>query len=70
MTTTSKILATAGIILLFLVFSAAIQAGAGPGGRNPGIIGIVLLFGLIAGIRAIWKKPNDDNSSNTTLNKN
>jgi hypothetical protein len=60
MTTTSKILATAGIFIGFMIFSALLQLGSGPGGGNPGIFGILLLFGLIFGIRAIWKKPKDN----------
>ncbi len=69
MTNSSKIFATIGIVILFFIFSAALQAGSGPGGSNPGILGIVLLFGLIAGIRAIWKKPKDTGSNTPTLNK-
>jgi hypothetical protein len=69
MTKSSKIFATIGLIILFFIFSAALQVGSEPGGRNPGIIGIVLLFGLIAGIRAVWKKSSDDNSNTPTLNK-
>jgi hypothetical protein len=73
MTRTSKILATVGVIFIFMLLSAVLQMGSGPGGRNPGIFGLILLFGLIAGIRAIWKKPktdNNNNADNTNLKKN
>lgn len=70
MTTTAKIFATVGLIIVFMILSAVLQAGSGPGGRNPGILGIVFLVGLIVGIRAIWKKPKEDKIDNTTLNKN
>lgn len=70
MSKTSKILATIGVIILFMILSAALQAGSGPGGRNPGIIGIIFMVGLIAGIRAIWKNPNPTpNAENTDLKK-
>jgi hypothetical protein len=67
MKNSSKILATIAIIFVFMLLSAALQAGSGPGGRPPGILGIIFLGGLIAAIRAIWKKPN--NSDNTSLKK-
>ena len=69
MTRTSKILATVGIVLVFMFFSAALQAGSGPGGRPPGILGIILLVGLIAGIRAVWKKSDDKDAGGTQLDK-
>jgi hypothetical protein len=70
MSKTSKILATIGVIFLFMILSGALQAGSGPGGRNPGIIGIVFMVGLIAGIRAIWKSPTSTkNAENTDLKK-
>jgi hypothetical protein len=69
MSKSSKILATIGIVLIFMIFSAALQAGSGPGGRNPGFLGLILMFGLIAGIRAIWKTPNKQNAENTDLKK-
>ena len=69
MTKTSKILATIGIIIVWMFFNAALQAGSGPGGRNPGVIGIILMFGVIMGIRAIWKKPKDNDNQDIKLNK-
>lgn len=52
-----------------MLLSAALQAGSGPGGRNPGILGLIFLIGLIAAIRAIWKKPKESNADNTSLKK-
>jgi hypothetical protein len=69
MTRSSKILATVGIVFVFMIFNAMMQAGAGPGGRNTGVIGIILMFGLIAGIRAVWKQPTEKNAENTKLDK-
>ncbi len=70
MTRTAKILATVGVIFVFMILSAALQAGSGPGGRNPGFLGIIFMVGVIAALRAIWRKPKSDNTDNTSLNKN
>jgi hypothetical protein len=69
MTKTSKTLATIGIVIVFLLFNAMLLAGSGPGGRNGGIIGIVLMFGIIAGIHAVWKKSDDRKQEDPTLDK-
>ncbi|GGC83078.1 hypothetical protein GCM10011508_08020 [Flavobacterium lutivivi] len=69
MKNSSKILATIVAVFVFMILSAALQAGSGPGGRPPGILGIIFLGGLIAAIRAIWKKPKNDSSDNTSLKK-
>ncbi len=69
MSKTSKILATVGVIFLFLILSGALQAGSGHGGKNPGILGLILLFGVIAGIRAIWKQSDGNDADNTPLKK-
>jgi hypothetical protein len=70
MTKTSKIIATIAVVFIFLILNGMLQAGNGPGGKNLGIIGLVFMFGLIAGLRAIWKSPKKEDSDNTTLNKN
>lgn len=70
MTKTSKTLATIAIVFIFLILNAALQAGSGPGGRSTGIIGLIFMVGLIAGIRAIWKSPKKEDVDNTTLKKN
>jgi len=42
----------------------------GSGNSTPGILGIILMFGMIAGIRAVWKKPTDDkDNDNHQLDK-
>ena len=69
MTRTSKILATFGIFIIFLLFNGLLQAGSGPGGRNTGIIGMILLFGLIAAIRSVWKKTEAKVPEETKLDK-
>lgn len=57
----AKVLVTIGIIIGFLFFFGLLTASRkGSGNSTPGILGIILFGGMIAGIRAIWKKPNDD----------
>lgn len=72
MSITSKILATTALIVVFLILNGLLQAGSNPGGRNPGIFGIIFLVGLIAALRAVWRKSKTDNTdqvNNTTLKK-
>jgi hypothetical protein len=61
MSTISKILATVALIVGFVILNAALQAGSGSGGRSPGILGIIFLVGLIAALRAVWRKSKTDN---------
>jgi len=70
MGTLPKILATILAFFIFMLLSAALQLGSGPGGRNPGILGLIFLIGLIAAIRAIWKKPKANSDDLPDLNKN
>ena len=60
----SKILVTIGIIIGFLIFFGLLTASrSSDGNSTPGIFGIILFVGMIAGIKAVWKKvkENDDN---------
>ena len=64
MSNISKIFVTIGIIIGFLFFFGLLTASRSSGGNStPGIFGIILFVGMIAGIRAVWKKEkgNDDN---------
>ena len=67
----AKVLVTIGIIFGFLfIFGLLTASRNGSGNSTPGILGIILMFGLIAGIRAVWKKPTDDkDSDNHQLDK-
>jgi F0F1-type ATP synthase assembly protein I len=57
----SKVLVTTGIIIGFLFFFALLTANQkGNGDSTPGVLGIILFLGMIAGIREVWKKPSDD----------
>ena len=69
MSKTSKILVTIGIIIAFLFFFGLLTASRSNGGNStPGIFGIILLVGMIAGIKAVWKKEKD-NDDNHQLDK-
>ena len=70
----SKIIVTIGAIVLFLfLFGILIASQKGSGNSNPGIIGLILFGGLIAGLKSIWKKSEstskDDDNDNFKLDK-
>jgi len=58
MSNLSKTLVTIGIIFGFLLLFGLLTASRNSGGSStPGIFGIILMVGMIAGIKAVWKKP-------------
>ena len=64
----SKILITAGIVFLFIIVFSAIAGAASDVGRTPGIFGLIAFGALIGALRAIWKKPkNDDKNDNNSI---
>jgi hypothetical protein len=71
MSTTAKVLATFGSFIVLMLLNGLIQLGSEPGGRNPGILGLVFMVGFIASVRAIWKnkKIGTDKADNTDLKK-
>lgn len=54
MSSTSRVLVTIGIIIGFIFIFGLLVAGNS--GKSPGFLGVILFFGMAAGIRAIWKK--------------
>ena len=68
MSSGAKILVTVGIIIgFFLIFGLIVASN---GGGRPGMFGIILAFGAIAGIRAVWKKPaQEKDNDNHQLDK-
>ncbi len=69
MSNTSKVLVTIGIIIGFLFFFGLLTASRNSNGdKTPGIFGMILFVGMIAGIKAVWKKEKD-NDDNHQLNK-
>lgn len=52
----SKIIVTIGILIAFF-FLFGIIVFVNKDGGTPGLLGLILFAGLIAGLRAVWKKP-------------
>ena len=68
MSTSVKILVTIGAVFLYIIIATPIIAAMKESGQSSGFVGLILLVALIGAIRAIWKKPkneenNNDNSS-------
>jgi len=63
MTTLAKILTTIGAVGVFLIIFALIlyAFSEDKNSKVPAVIGGILVLGLIAGIRAIWKRTKEDN---------
>lgn len=71
-----KILVCFGILMVGTVIIQLFKEASGMRSGNGGIPGLIITFGIIAGIRAVWKyKPKDENSltikdDDHTLDKN
>lgn len=64
----SRILVTFGVVFLFFIIFGAIAGSMSDAGRTPGILGLIVFGALIGALRAIWKKPkNDDNNDDTSI---
>lgn len=64
----SKILVTVCVVFLFIVIFGAIAGAMSDAGRTPGILGLIVFGALIGALRAIWKKPkNENNNDNTSV---
>lgn len=64
----SKFLVTVGVVFLFFIIFGAIAGSMSDAGRTPGILGLIVFGALIGALRAIWKKPkNDDNNDDTSI---
>ena len=68
MSTSVKILVTIGAVFLYIIIATPIIAAMKESGQSSGVVGLILFVALIGAIRAIWKKPkneenNNDNSS-------
>ena len=64
----SKILVTVGVVFLFIIIFGAIAGAMSDAGRTPGILGLIVFGALIGALRAIWKKPkNEDSNDNTSI---
>lgn len=61
----SKIIVTIGILIIFF-FLFGIIVYANQDGGTPGLLGLILFAGLIAGLRAVWKKNESKNEITKT----
>lgn len=68
MSKASKTVVTIVLVLVFiLLFSVVAGVSHDNGGRTTGVFGLILVAGLIGGLRAIWKnKENDENNNDNT----
>ncbi len=65
MSKASKIIVTIVIIVLFIVLFAVIVGVRGDAGyKTPGPLGLIVGFGMIGAIRAVWKKDENENKDN------
>ena len=62
----AKILVTVGVVFLFFIIAIPITAGIKSSGSSATFINLILLMGLIGGIKAIWKSEKKDNNDNDT----
>ena len=59
----TKIILTVVIVVVFIILSAVVTGiRSDSGAATPGIFGIILFAALIGGLRAVWKRDqNEDN---------
>lgn len=58
----AKILVTIVVIVVWMLLNTAIIKGTGT--KSGGIFGIALCFAMIAAVRAIWKKSDNNGDDN------
>ena len=64
----AKVLVTIGIVLVFFLLFALLNAVRQESGhRTPGFIGIILLAAAYGAIRAIWKKGKNDKGNDSSI---
>ncbi len=64
MSNLSKFLVTIGMIIgFFFLFGVIVIQSKQSGSSTPMIFGAILFFGLVAGIKAVWKKPKKENDN-------
>ena len=60
----AKILVTVGVVFLFFIVYGAIVGTMKNAGRTPGILGLIVFGALIGALRAVWKKPKNEEQNN------
>ena len=63
----AKVLVTIGAIFIYIIIATPITAAMKESGSSSGFIGLIMLIALIGAIRAIWKKPKDNNNDNSSM---
>lgn len=67
---TSKIIVTiVAIIVFFFIFAIIVGVRREAGYSTPGMLGLIAFSGLIGGLKAVWKKTDDDNTTGTDIEK-
>lgn len=69
MSNLAKTLVTIGIVFLFFIVWGAIVGAMNDAGQTPGIFGLIVLGAVFGALRAIWKKPKNDDRNDNTLQK-
>lgn len=65
----AKVLVTIGAIFVFIILFAAVVGTREAGGhKTPGILGLILFAAVFGAVKAIWKKPKDNNGDNKKPN--
>ena len=65
MSKASKIIVTIVIVVVFIALFTVIVGVRGDAGHStPGPFGLIVFFGMIGAIKAVWKKDNDENGDN------
>ena len=66
----SKVLVTVVAIVVFvLLFSVVVGVRTDAGHSTPGILGVILLFGLIGALKAVWKKDGEQDNNDNEIKK-
>ncbi|MDY6230407.1 MAG: hypothetical protein SPL77_06015 [Prevotella sp.] len=68
MSKSAKVLVTIGAIFLYVIIATPILAAMKESGQSSGFVGIILMVALIGALRAIWKKPKDDEGNSESDN--
>lgn len=68
---TIKVIITIVVIIAFILVWGLIVGATSSNGSTPGIIGLAAFAGMIAALRAVWKKdePNDSDDNESILQK-
>lgn len=63
----SKILVTAiAVVIFFVLFAIVVELRGQTGHSTPGMFGLILGFGLIGALKAVWKKNEGHDNNDIT----